>query len=463
MSGRAAASLVRSDPGTNRGGAWRRSGDRGPTPSRLSQARIGQASRRSQLGRTPTVLADFGGRSRLLEALAGQCRHWQPGSGFPHSRGPGATPWPAGQAVGGLPAAGPPWLAQGGPGHPPSQEPARSAGGLEKKLPEVLEALLKKDAVKGRRVRLMFQDEARFGRMVRIRRCWAPALQRPVVDNGYEREFHYVYGAVSPREGEMDWMICPAMNTDYMATFLAQVSAAHPKDFIVMVVDGASSHVAKALVVPENIRLHRLPGYSPELNPQEHLWDELREKEFPNRVFSDMAGVVRTLEAGLPRLAADRDRVRSICAWPWIVSLIWNANENKQLGELQARGGFRQFPLQPAPRLGVAFLQAADPALDQLALLQLPLAHAATQTLQVADESAQAAAATGPLLVHPPGAATGHIDFVRLRKELHLDLVRDFLPVALQQVLFVGLELAFGRAHQIVRAALEEQFEVCPR
>lgn len=197
---------------------------------------------------------------------------------------------------------------------------------MEKKLPEVLAALLKKDAVQGRRVRLMFQDEARFGRMVRIRRCWAPAPQRPVVANGYEREFQYVYGAVSPRAGELDWMICPAMNTDYMATFLAQVSAAHPKDFIVMVVDGASSHVAKALVVPENIRLHRLPGHSPELNPQEHLWDELREKEFPNRVFSDMAGVVRTLEAGLPRLAADQDRVRSICAWPWIVSLILNAH-----------------------------------------------------------------------------------------------------------------------------------------
>jgi len=34
--------------------------------------------------------------------------------------------------------------------------------------------------------------------MVRIRRCWAPALMRPVVDNGYERQFTYVYGAVSP-------------------------------------------------------------------------------------------------------------------------------------------------------------------------------------------------------------------------------------------------------------------------
>jgi hypothetical protein len=197
---------------------------------------------------------------------------------------------------------------------------------VEKKLPEVLETLLTPDVVKGRHVRLMFQDEARFGRMVRIRRCWAPAPHRPVVDNGYEREFQYVYGAVSPLEGELDWRIGPVMNTEQMGTFLAQVSAAHSEDFIVMVVDGASSHVAKALVVPENIRLHHLPGYSPELNPQEHLWDELREKEFPNRVFSDMAGVVRTLETGLPRLAADQARVRSICAWPWIVSLSLNAN-----------------------------------------------------------------------------------------------------------------------------------------
>jgi hypothetical protein len=77
---------------------------------------------------------------------------------------------------------------------------------------------------------------------------------------------------------------------------------------------------------PENIRLHRLPGYSPELHPQEHLWDEIRKKEFPNRVFSDMAGVVRTLETGLPRLASDLERVRTICAWPWIVNLNLNAN-----------------------------------------------------------------------------------------------------------------------------------------
>ena len=172
----------------------------------------------------------------------------------------------------------------------------------------------------------MFQDEARFGRMVRIRKCWACAPERPVVSNGYEREFVYVYGAASPLEGELDWMICRQMNTVQMSAFLSQVSAARHDEFIVMVVDGASSHVSKELVVPENVRLLRLPPYAPELNPQEHIWDELREKEFPNRVFADLAGVTRQLESGLPRLATNAESVRDITAWPWIVSLTFEAH-----------------------------------------------------------------------------------------------------------------------------------------
>jgi hypothetical protein len=189
----------------------------------------------------------------------------------------------------------------------------------------MLAALMTPEAVRGRRVRLLFQDEARFGRMVRIRRCWAPSPSRPVVCNGYEREFVYVYGAVSPIEGDLDWMICRQMNTERMTEFLAQVSAAHEKEFMVMVVDGASSHVSKDLAIPENIRLLRLPPYAPELNPQEHVWDELREKEFPNRVFADLARVIRQLESGLPRLSANTDGLRSLTAWPWIIRLNLNA------------------------------------------------------------------------------------------------------------------------------------------
>lgn len=116
------------------------------------------------------------------------------------------------------------------------------------------------------------------------------------------------------------------MNTPRMAEFLSQVSQAHPEDFIVMVLDGASSHKAKDLLIPDNIRLLPLPPYAPELNPQEHVWDELREKEFPNRVSNHLDAVIRQLQRGLPRLAADSERLRSLTAWPWIVSLNLNAH-----------------------------------------------------------------------------------------------------------------------------------------
>jgi len=53
---------------------------------------------------------------------------------------------------------------------------------------------------------------------------------------------------------------------------------------------GAPLHRAEHLQVPKNMALVRLPQYSPELNPAEHLWDELRAKEFANRVF-DTFGV----------------------------------------------------------------------------------------------------------------------------------------------------------------------------
>jgi hypothetical protein len=108
----------------------------------------------------------------------------------------------------------------------------------------------------------------------------------------------------------------------------------------------------------------------------------------------------------------------------------------------------------------MAFLQAPEGALDQLALLQLPCAHAATQTPQIADEFAQPAAAHGAFLLHATRAAAEHIDFVGFGDQLDLHFGGDLLPVAGEELLFVGLELMFGRAHEVMRAALAEEFKV---
>src|SRR5207249_421293 len=96
----------------------------------------------------------------------------------------------------------------------------------KKTLPQELEAVLTAQAVRERPIRLMFQDEARFGRMARIRRCWAPAPLRPVVCNGYEREFTYVYGSVSPWHGELDWSL--SEHGPDGCVFVASQSSASP-------------------------------------------------------------------------------------------------------------------------------------------------------------------------------------------------------------------------------------------
>ena len=61
-------------------------------------------------------------------------------------------------------------------------------------------------------VRLMFQDEARFGRLSDPHACWAPAPHRPMVGLALIREFRYEYAAVSPWDGSLDYIAAEKIN-----------------------------------------------------------------------------------------------------------------------------------------------------------------------------------------------------------------------------------------------------------
>lgn len=167
-------------------------------------------------------------------------------------------------------------------------------------------------------VRLMFEDEARFGRMSDPRKCWAPAPCRPIVGLALVREFVYEYAAVSPGDGSLDRFMTLSMDSEHMSQFLAQVRKTHPGEFIIMVLDGSSSHKCKKLKIPKNVELIFLPPYSPELNPVELIWNELRRKEFANRVFDSLDAVVHQLFVGLTSMAANKAAVKSLTCWPWI-------------------------------------------------------------------------------------------------------------------------------------------------
>lgn len=166
----------------------------------------------------------------------------------------------------------------------------------------------------------MFQDEACFGRISDVRRCWAPYLMRPMCQAMLTHEYTYAYGAVDACTGELDSLILPQVNAGCMQLFLNEVSRRHPNERIIMVMDGAGWHRSGLLKAPENIYLLKLPPYAPELNPIEHVWDELREKFFHNRVFASLDTLEDQLALGLKTLEQSPETVRTIVAWDWIMN-----------------------------------------------------------------------------------------------------------------------------------------------
>jgi transposase len=72
------------------------------------------------------------------------------------------------------------------------------------------------------------------------------------------------------------------------------------------------------LEIPANIILHLLPPYSPELNPQENIWDEIREKIFKNYALKSMSDVNAKLDEASFYTERSRALVKSIASFPYI-------------------------------------------------------------------------------------------------------------------------------------------------
>ena len=173
----------------------------------------------------------------------------------------------------------------------------------------------------GQPLRLMFEDEARFGRLSDPVRCWAPAGCRPEVPAHRVREYTHVFGSVCPHDGELISLILPHADTDAMSRYLAEVARRHPDEHILMFADRAAWHQAKALVIPANLTLDWLPAYSPQCNPQELVWREVRRDPFANHDYDSMAAVEDALERRLRQLESAPAQIKSLTGFDWIINV----------------------------------------------------------------------------------------------------------------------------------------------
>ena len=136
-------------------------------------------------------------------------------------------------------------------------------------------------------------------KVVWVYACLHPGAYVAQVLNQYNlmhpfiNQYYWLYAAVEPATGEGYWWELPHLNSTCFELFLQQMSQYYANSLNIIVLDNAPAHTAKSLILPDNILLLWLPPYSPELNPVERLWQDIKQQidVFDERVRTSLDGL----------------------------------------------------------------------------------------------------------------------------------------------------------------------------
>lgn len=99
---------------------------------------------------------------------------------------------------------------------------------------------------------------------------------KPVLEVQWDRKAFYLYGIVAPQTGDSFFYEFSHLDALCFEQFLKLVSQEFPTHLNVIQIDNASAHTAHALEIPDNIVLLFQPPHSPELNPIERVWQDIK-------------------------------------------------------------------------------------------------------------------------------------------------------------------------------------------
>ena len=167
-------------------------------------------------------------------------------------------------------------------------------------------------------VDVWFQDESRIGQQGSQTRLWAPTGTRPRAVKQQQFLYTYIFGAVCPEQKSCAALVWPEVNHIGLGKHLQELSWHVPKGrHALVVMDRAGWHRAKDLELPENISILHLPPYSPELNPQEQVWEYLKDRFLSNRVFKNYEEIVNVCCEAWSSFASEPDRIASLTQRKW--------------------------------------------------------------------------------------------------------------------------------------------------
>lgn len=161
-------------------------------------------------------------------------------------------------------------------------------------------------------------DEARFGLKVWHRRRWCPSGARPPWLHEDRYQWLWLYAAVEPITGEAFVLFLPRTDSACLQAFLDafRQRCAKAGGKIAMVLDGSGSHTGARVRWPADLQRLPLPPLSPELNPAERWFEELR-AALANRVFDTLADLETALAEALRPYWEQPQRLVRLLAYPW--------------------------------------------------------------------------------------------------------------------------------------------------
>lgn len=140
-------------------------------------------------------------------------------------------------------------------------------------------------------------DEAAITSQTRTQRVWLPINGSAFVEDTTKRKIAHFYGFLNVQSGEAFAYKTPTQTGEMTISVLKKLAKVYPHKRIVIVWDNASWHKSQAvrdfLSTTNQFKLYNFPPYAPELNPQEHIWKEVREKVLNNRLIKDLESVAK--------------------------------------------------------------------------------------------------------------------------------------------------------------------------
>jgi hypothetical protein len=127
-------------------------------------------------------------------------------------------------------------------------------------------------------IKVFAQDESRVGLLPIVRRRITACGVQPIATVAHTFDNFYLYGAVEPTTGASFFLELPWLNASAFQLWVDHFADAFPQSFNVLVLDNSACHTAKTVRWPSHVAPVFLPPYSPELNPIERLWRDLKDQ-----------------------------------------------------------------------------------------------------------------------------------------------------------------------------------------